>query len=223
LELGTLDRFRANFARALEAKQLDMKAASQKAGLNLSFARDILKRGRDPGLSFIEKFVRAHNLSLDRLLELPAENTDHPIGKVFIVGEADEGAWRDLELTDLLKLESPVPPNPRYPYNSQYDLILRGESLNRSVLPGSILRCIDLTRGNITRLGNGELVVAQRQDSKGCHQTLARRYFSDGTCIRLLAESSDARFQKPIPIKHGEIVGLVDFAYTTPSRTIGFS
>lgn len=222
-----LDAFRDNLADELKAKNLDMQTASTEAKLGKTFARDVIKRGRDPQLSFIAKLARAHGLSMDRLLELPRTAISDLAQKkpILVRGEVGAGLWHEQEANDFEAEPSPFPPDPLYPAESQYDLIVRGNSINRFARDGERLRVVDLARANIDYSNDDLVVVQKKRDGGHLIETTAKRIRIRGPIIELWPDSDDPRWQQPERIdtrqqKDGEgaIIALVLYSYNPARR-----
>lgn len=219
-----LESFRLNLASELEARSLDMQGASTEAQLGKTFVRDVIKRDRDPQLSFVAKLARTHNLSLDRMLGLQVPSAAPNAKPIDVRGEVGAGVWHDLSAADFEAEPSPFPPDPHYPAAAQYDLIVRGTSINRFARDGERLRIVDVASAGID-VQDDDLVIFQKsRDGGQLIETTAKRVRRRGPMIELWPDSEDARWQQPerIDTRHataeeGAIIGLVLYSYN-PAR-----
>lgn len=221
-----LDAFRNNLADELKARNLDLQTASTEAKLGKTFARDVIKRGRNPQLSFIAKLARAHGLSMDRLLDLPQNAKSDAAQKAVLVrGEVGAGLWHEQEANDFEAEPSPFPPDPLYPAESQYDLIVRGNSINRFARDGERLRVVDLARASIDYSNDDLVIVQKKRDGGHLIETTAKRIRVRGPIIELWPDSDDPRWQQPERIDtrqqkdgEGRIIALVLYSYNPARR-----
>lgn len=219
-----LSSFRHNLAKELEARDLDMKRASTEAALGETFVRDIIRRERDPQLSYIERLARAHGFSLDRLLNLPGGEKMHEQTTVNVIGEVRAGHWRDPEESDYAMTESALPADPRYPAEAQFDLAVRGTSIDRFAREGELLRCVDVARAGID-VFDDDVVIFEKKRGQ-LVETTAKRIRRRGPTIELWPDSDDPRWQEPLRIdtrkpqdhEQGRIVARVLYSYH-PART----
>lgn len=221
-----LDVFKSNLSRELVTRKLDMKAASEQAGLGSTYVRDVLVRNRDPSLSYAAKLARAHGLSIDNLLGIaPARRsgTDEPA--IRVRGSVGAGAWHQVELPpeDSELDESPFPPDAHYPTRAQYDLIVQGNSINRFARDGERLRVVDIDAAGIDVFDDDLVIVLKSRDGGQLVETTAKRIRKRGPITELWPESDDPRWQEPERLdsrrtkdgEEGRIVALVLYSYNT--------
>jgi SOS-response transcriptional repressor LexA len=119
---------------------------------------------------------------------------------IMVVGEVAAGVWIQVDDTDLQYDQSPFPADPRFPAEAQYDLVVRGTSINRFAQPGERLRCIDLAEAGI-EARDGDLVIVQRTREQGSLvETTAKRMARKAGKTVLMPDSSDPRWQEPIEV-----------------------
>jgi hypothetical protein len=120
------------------------------------------------------------------------------------------------------RIESPFPPDSRYPSSAQYDLIIVGTSVNRFAPDGSHVRCVNIEASDI-EIRDGDMVHvehyrAQRSEVETTLKVAQRG--ADGW--QLVPYSLDPKWQKIAPLvptrppQDGEtieIVGIVLFEY----------
>jgi hypothetical protein len=113
---------------------------------------------------------------------------------------------------------SPFPPDPDYPVDAQFDLVVRGTSINRAARDGERLRCVDLRKVQVD-LYDGALVIFERMQGH-LIETTAKRYRRRGPVIELWPDSDDPKWHEPLRIdtrtqteERGRIIALVLYSY----------
>jgi hypothetical protein len=221
-----LDLFRENLSRELDARKVDNKTASLEAGLGDSFVSDVLKR-RNPKLDGVARLARTHNLSIDQLLGLPMRQQQvAPKKPIQVVGEVTGGQWREVNTEDFQREESPFPADPAFPTEAQYDLIVRGNSINLFARDGERLRCVDIHKAGL-EIYDGDLVIFERiRDGGQLVLTTAKRVRRRGPILELWPESDDPHWKEPIRIdlrqaksgETGRVIALVLYSYRPARR-----
>lgn len=207
----------------------NMKRYGLAAGLGTTFVRDVVAKQQDPGISKLVTLARHYNLSIDELVGL-----DHGGGgrtetaePIKVIGEVGAGKWHELDGFAQLDFEretSPLPADPRYPAAAQFDLTVRGSSINKFARDSMKLRCVDLARAGVEPYDN-DLVIVRRTRAGGLVETTAKILRRKGAVIELWPDSDDPKWQEPQRIdvrkppedESGGIVGLVLYAYN-PAR-----
>ncbi|MFG1334010.1 hypothetical protein V5F41_22500 [Xanthobacter autotrophicus] len=146
---------------------------------------------------------------------------------VRVAGEVAAGTWLEI-LDDFDPSDatgdwpvSPIPADPRYPALAQFDLKVRGTSINRYAREGEILRCVDLHRSDMD-FHDGDLVIVRRKRLDLIETTAKRVRFSGGK-LELWPESDDPHWQTPVVLAGGneddviEVTAVVIFKYA-PAR-----
>jgi SOS-response transcriptional repressor LexA len=125
-------------------------------------------------------------------------------GTLPVAGPVAAGNWSDV--TDLSHdpnpIPSDIPPDPRYPLDRQYAVLVRGTSINNVAREGDYLVVADLGTAR-----SGDLVIAVC-DRDGMREVSARRYYENGSAIELRPDSSDPRYNDP---KHPDYLRPIRF------------
>ena len=122
-----------------------------------------------------------------------------------VIGEVAAGRW--LEIDDFVDEPAfdpvPVRPDPRWPAEHQYGLLVRGESINRFAVDGDVLVCVTAIPTRY-RPKDGDLVIVELRRNAGLlRQRTAKRYLRTETHVELWPDSDHERWQKPIIIPKG--------------------
>lgn len=114
-------------------------------------------------------------------LKEPDDKKPPPPSRLPVIrtlGEVAANVWRGVDSDDHARFDednSVFPPDPRYPVDAQYDLIVRGTSINRVAHDGYRLRVLDITKTG-HEVPDGELVVVRRtRDDGQIVETTAKR------------------------------------------------
>lgn len=146
---------------------------------------------------------------------------------VRVAGEVAAGAWLEIldefDPTDVTGdwPVSPIPADPRYPAPAQFDLKVRGTSINRYAREGEILRCVDIHRSHMD-FHDGDLVIVRRK-RLDLIETTAKRVRVSGGKVELWPESDDPHWQTPVILSGDseddviEVTAVVIFKYA-PAR-----
>jgi SOS-response transcriptional repressor LexA len=118
-----------------------------------------------------------------------------------VLGKVAAGVWFEVQDVDCGKHEaSPFPPDPRYPIEAQFDLVVDGTSIDRLAPDGYNLRCVDIAKAGIA-VRDGDIVVVRRLRAGGALvETTVKRWFRKGDKVELRPYSTDARWQEPIEL-----------------------
>lgn len=111
-------------------------------------------------------------------------------------GEVAAGVWRehiDLDLNPI-----PVAPDPRYPAEAQFALLVRGSSMDKLAKDGEYIHCLSVQESAIAPL-NGDVVVVERR-RHGSSETTVKRLVARRDGVRLMPESADPRYQEELEI-----------------------
>lgn len=116
-------------------------------------------------------------------------------------GEVAAGRWLDLDVdldaTDFQQY--PIAPDPGYPAESQYGLIVRGSSMNRIARPGDVLHCVDTAIAGIEAREDDIVIVQRRRQQEGQQEVTAKRLQKRGNTLLLVPDSTDPRW-KPLEL-----------------------
>ncbi|MGV2980655.1 LexA family protein [Camelimonas sp. ID_303_24] len=119
---------------------------------------------------------------------------------VPVMGEVAAGQWLDVgDAVDTPRYEtSSVPYDSRYDPDDQFDLIVRGTSINRVAREGDYLRCLRFD-APAAGLADGALCIVERRRAQGGQvETTAKRLRRRDWHIELWPDSDDDRWQTPI-------------------------
>lgn len=127
-------------------------------------------------------------------------------GDVPVLGEVAAGNWLDVgDAVDSPRYEpTGIPADPRFPATDQFDLVVRGTSINRLARDGDHLRCLRIASDPFL-LPENELVIVERRRAQGGQvETTAKRLRRRGRVIELWPDSTDDRWQHPIMLDPSE-------------------
>lgn len=201
LSLMISDGWRKRLAAEVERQGTSMKAVSIKAGLGETYVRDAVARGRGKEEN-LRKIAAALGVSFDWLIAKSSSRDistppDNAGWFIPIMGEVAAGAWLDPKVYDIplsKRLNAPFPPDPRYPVEAQFDLVVRGESLNLFARDGEMVRCVDCERAGLEPQ-TGDLVIVKRTRHGDDVETTAKRLYRRNGAAELRPESDDPRWQ----------------------------
>jgi DNA-binding XRE family transcriptional regulator len=139
------------------------------------------------------------------------------IRTVEVRGAVQAGAWAETwEWPEDDRYTVPIPDNEEYRRFSLYGAEIRGPSMDRRYPEGTVVIVTDqVERGEQLVVGRRYLLERERAD--GLHEaTVKTLWRDDAGKLWLLPESTDPRFQEPIPIGGDEgdtlrIIGRVVF------------
>lgn len=223
-----LDNWREKLAKLIPDGK--MKDVSIKSGLGPTAVRDIItERSKDPSFTTIAKIANQVGASLDEIANNEARKTAATIN---VVGEVAAGSWREVAESGMdsdwgfAPIESPFPPDPRYPITAQFDVIVKGTSINRFARDGENLRCVNLVNSTAV-VEDDDLVIVRRKRFDGqMIETTAKRVKRRDGVFELWPDSDDERWQEPIVLdpkkapagEEAEILALVLYAYHPARR-----
>lgn len=140
--------------------------------------------------------------------------------QIRVMGDVAAGVWTEIDAVQIADDDLPVshlPPDPRWPAEYQYDLVVRGTSINRVARDGDYVRCVDIPSTGIA-VRDGDLVIVRRQRA-GMVETTCKRAKRVGDRIEYWPDSTDPRWQEPISVEVPEpsitvdLIGLVLYTY----------
>lgn len=171
--------------RRLEALGLSGNAASQRAFGNPSGIKNIINgRSRHPGIDAFQKLAPVLETSASWLAFGDGDDAPSPVASnsnayLPVTGESSAGQWLDVEDIDHPRFEAqPIAPDPRWPAEAQFVLLVRGTSIDNIAGDGDYISCVDATvkKGDPK---DGDLVVIQRtRDFGQIFQRTAKVYRS---------------------------------------------
>ncbi|MCW2317233.1 SOS-response transcriptional repressor LexA (RecA-mediated autopeptidase) [Rhodoblastus acidophilus] len=198
-------------------------AISVAAGLNAGMIRDIVRRPhQSPTLATIEKLASELKTSPEWLAY---GVRPQPHREVPLLGEVAAGVWRTVDAT-FCATTAPVsiPPLPEYPIDAQFDLLVRGTSLNRIARDGDLLRCVSTTKADIAARTNDIVVVERYRKQEGEVETTAKRFKRADGRYELWPASDDPKWNGPIVVEQNRddkneavlINAIVVFVFRSP-------
>lgn len=218
--------------KKVEARLADLERtpteAARRGGLEVDFIRDILRnRKRSVQGSNLEKLARALDWQPEDLIDRARAAVHKPNAKsspIYIQGEVAAGAFIDVETEQREPTEddiSPFPPDPRFPSDAQFDLVVRGTSLNRFARDGQRIRCVKLEAYG-RPIEHDEMVIVDRMRGSLRERTAKRFRQAAKDAVELWPDSDDPRWQEPIRIEGSDdmvqIIGVVLYVYDRPRR-----
>lgn len=201
--------WRRRLKAEIELQDKKMKEVSLAAGAGATYVRDAIKRGRGKA-EYLERVANVLGVSYewlrhgrgDKYGSAPQPENREGTWRIPIIGDIAAGTWREPRTFDvpLDKLKNaPFPPDPRYLMDAQYDLVVRGESLNQFAQDGMNIRCVDCEKARIEPK-SGDLVVVKRVRADGDIETTAKRLFRMNGTAELRPETDDPRWKESIRI-----------------------
>lgn len=188
-------------------------------------------RVKQPRNDMLDRIARALDMAPSDLLygeSAPMPATVHRLrdgpASVPTLGEVAANVWRDVASNDQAAFEDDglaVPADTRFPASSQYDLVVRGTSINKFAPDGHRLRVVEVARKEAQE---GDIVIVRRtRDAGQVVETSAKMLRRRGNSYELWPMSDDPRWQTPLPYGEDgedretvEIIGVVLFTYQTP-------
>lgn len=156
---------------------------------------------RDPSRKAAIKYAAAYKVPWAWLLEggpLPSTRPQKS-GTIPTKGEVAAGQWLDIDVEiDPRDIEQfPIAADPFYPYEAQYGLIVRGNSMNRVFSSGEVLHCLDVWKAPIEPEEDDIVIVERIRAQAGQREVTAKRITKRGKLIVLSPDSTEAKW-KPI-------------------------
>lgn len=120
-------------------------------------------------------------------------------GPILTRGEVAAGQWLDIDLEiDPRDFEQfPIAADPAYPYDAQYGLIVRGNSMNRVFRSGEVLHCLDVLKASVDPEEDDIVIVERIRAQASQREVTAKRITKRGKLIVLAPDSTEAKW-KPI-------------------------
>ncbi len=118
--------------------------------------------------------------------------------EVPVKGEVAAGRFRFVGHSDEAEFSpTSVPADSQYSQQAQYDLVVRGTSINEIARDGDYLRCVDLLDH---RANNGELVIVEQLSADGAVEATAKIVYRRADHVELWPLSDDPKWQSPIVV-----------------------
>lgn len=126
-------------------------------------------------------------------------------GPIPIRGEVAAGQWLDVDVeVDPRDFEQfPIAAHPDYPFDAQYGLIVKGNSMNRVFAAGDVLHCVDTVKADIEPEEDDIVIVQRTRAQASQREVTAKRINRRGRMIVLLPDSTESRW-KPIEFNPNE-------------------
>lgn len=151
----------------LEELGISRAAAAKAAGFNVSFIRDIERRGGNPTLSSLKKLAKVLNVELEYLAGTIEENAslgrELRVQELPVIGTIEAGQFRDITIFDqddnypVINIVA----DERFRHAKQYALKVSGDSMNLKYPDGCYVACVDFIDSGL-RLKTGMTVHIQR-------------------------------------------------------------
>ncbi|WP_424362806.1 hypothetical protein [Methylocystis parvus] len=111
----------------------------------------------------------------------------------------------------------PNAPDPRFPPDAQFDLVVEGSSLDKLAREGELLRCVDVSSASVA---SGDIVVIERLRGDSL-ELLGKRALLQGEDLELWSESTLDYWREPVirqgrpdgPAADVRIIGKVLYAH----------
>lgn len=88
----------------------------------------------------------------------------------------------------------PVAPDPRFPEETQFDLLVEGSSLDKLARQGELLRCVEI---DSVSLASGDIVVIERRRGDSL-ELVGKRALLQGENLELWSESTIDYWREPV-------------------------
>lgn len=205
--------------RRLDELGLGPVEAATKAGLERTYIRDIVQ-GKKLSIRTdkLESLARALHLEAADLGVSKSTAARDTIRRVIVKGFVQAGYWAETwEWGDDDQYSVPVPDDPALQPFTLFAAEARGPSMNKRYPDQTVLVFTDAVETGAS-LELGKRYIVERERADGMREATVKTLWRDEAGkIWLLPESSDPRFQEPIPIEGGEddtvrVVGRVVYA-----------
>jgi transcriptional regulator with XRE-family HTH domain len=156
---------------------------------------------------------------------MPANKHNDPraVGVILTLGEVAAGMWLAVSETNDMNYErepSAFPPLPEYSATEQYDLIVRGTSIDRFAGDGDRVRCVSIHANIAVQSGDYVHVERYRHQRSEVENTIKQAFLVKGRW-ELRCHSHDMRWfdQPPLiagvgPDEQVEIVGIALYQFS---------
>nr|WP_320141651.1 helix-turn-helix transcriptional regulator [uncultured Cohaesibacter sp.] len=212
---GLKNRIRQRF----DELGIGMTEAASRVGKRKDLFNNIFRdKTRNPTVQSIALMAEALETYSEWLLEGkgPKEATDRVVptnhdhffeeqATLPRLGTVAAGLWREYQNTQELPGEhrSHMSPNPNYPLNAQFTVMVEGNSINKQYPHGSELLCVELAGygTGIEDLKNNDLVIIERhREDDGTFEYTAKFVFLNFELNRIEFHpwSTDPHYQKPL-------------------------
>lgn len=179
----------------------EIKPTAQFFGLKVDHILALLEKRRgalEAALHYLE-----HGREQDEVADgkkfAPASARRQQGAVIPITGEVAAGQWLDIDVEmDPRDFEQfPIAADPAYPYEAQYGLIVRGNSMNRVFSSGEVLHCLDVWKASVEPEKDDIVIVERIRAQASQREVTAKRITKRGKLIVLSPDSTEAKW-KPI-------------------------
>jgi len=197
-------QWRERLAEEIERQGTDMKAVSLQAGLSDSTVRDIIKRGRDPGLDTLGRILAVLRMTVAQLMEEPHSTVRNPVrvsGKAQVTGEAAAGVWLEADSDHWDENKYPeIPTVPgRYPGVEQDAWRIVGNSVNLlKIEDGDYAICVPywMVRAALT---SDDIVIVERRRGD-LREITCKQIVVQAESYELWPRSTDPKYSDAPPL-----------------------
>lgn len=221
-----MEPWRKRLAAAVRDSGKSMKEISLAAGLNQSFVRDALERGRKPKFDNLSALCKVLGTTASFILtgmnDAAPNDIQEAALKIYNItlvpvrGQAAAGRWMEFDETTTVYKDIPAVPTG---YDGrQFAVQVVGTSMDKlRICDGDYVICVPFWT-NVKAPDTGDIVVVERRRGPTFERTIKQAVVK-ADCIELWPRSTDPRFQTPIVIDPAgwlegdgtevELVGLV--------------
>lgn len=186
------------FKAARKAAGLTQEELAERAGMSRITVNRIEQKG-SCSRKQAETFAPLLGVGVEALMLGEAfERSAAAVQSLEVAGEVAAGIWLEPDILDEPRFQ-PVAAivDPRFPRESQFALIVRGPSINRTAGDGATLLCVSIDSGVEVR--DGDLVIVERTRDQGAMiETTAKFIRRVAGGYELWPHSTDPRYQKPL-------------------------
>lgn len=179
----------------------EIKPSAEFFGLKVDHILALLEKRRgalEAALHYME-----HGRERDEPTDNKKSTPTSPRGQqgvvIPITGAVAAGQWLDIDVEmDPRDFEQfPIAADPAYPYEAQYGLIVRGNSMNRVFTSGEVLHCLDVWKASVEPEEDDIVIVERIRAQASQREVTAKRITKRGKLIVLSPDSTEAKW-KPI-------------------------
>lgn len=129
----------------------------------------------------------------------PYDAEDPQLTRLNVIGEVAAGVWSDPDMDTFDHYSDDVPADPRFPLDKQFLLKVRGPSINRRAVHGSLVKCLDVFGApRVPR--DGDWVIVRRMRNGTAEMTVKRLHVDGDGRQMLCPDSTDPQFQTPFEV-----------------------
>jgi transcriptional regulator with XRE-family HTH domain len=203
-----------NIAKIREQQGVSQVELAERLGIHVTNLNKIERGKASPDLARLEQIARELSVSVADLVSDSAAT----VRNVPVRGFVQAGHWAETwEWHDEDRYTVPVPVDESLSQFTLYGAETRGPSMNRRYPDGTVLVFTNMMEtGEHVELGKRYIVERERAD--GMREATVKTLWRDEVGkVWLLPESTDPRFQEPIPLEGGDddtirVVGRVRYS-----------